>query len=531
MAAYASYELFARDLSARDIVGKVRKLRGAGENWARVNYSSVLQQATTSGPVEVPLSDLIAVGLLPQNFDPTDSYGQRYAVLVRKSPIPAPFLPGSPAANLPAAKLVDGQLEILVAGTGGRPMPDARARYTATVLGGGAAITRDDPTMLRGAYNTWNMPASAWATAALPAPQPGSVASLLVLHPGELQMEYLHRFQLPGLAPTPTMPGYNTMNASISFAAGGIREVGRFAAKYFGIGIDTAALPPGDPVLSATPYSACPSVGAHPLGMPMPLHTIEPGTVTRAAGPGINVPTSCTTFSAPTLPAGIPPTPQWIPWQVIGGTNGLPTSCGPGQALQWGVNGWGCGNLQTYCPSAGGNLPYGTPCPPPPPPPYCPATNVPQSPCPQYCATLGTNIPEGAFCPSPLCFDTPWQCYSDGYWYYSCATGWIHGNDANCAPPPPAAPACTVYDEWISCPNGTITWKQCAASGPGEPNCSAVPGTCSQGTCPPDNAPPPSCTPTGPCACWPSTGSPQVGYPDSGLTCMEPTQCGPVTCS
>ncbi|GIL41436.1 shufflon system plasmid conjugative transfer pilus tip adhesin PilV [Roseiterribacter gracilis] len=473
MAAYASYELFARDLAARDVVGKVRKLRDAGENWTRANYTSVLRDAK-DGPAELPLAQLIAVGLLPANFDPTDSYGQRYTVLVRRSPTSAPL-------SAEARKWVDGQLEILVAGTGGRPMPDARARYTATVLGGGAAITQDDPVTLRGAYNSWNMPVSAWVTAALPAPQSGSVASLLVLHPGELQMEYLHRFRLPGTSTQPNIPGgeaYNTMGAPIVFAAGGVRDVGRLGLKNFIFDTPSPSTPSFGASIGAVPYGSCvvPTPTPSPTGAVLPI--IAPGSVIRATNTTLPVPMSCAIVDAP-VPSQPPPAPKWIPWQLIGTPGGFPDSCAPQQALKWSGSAWTCGATIPFCPSTGTH----------------------QVPCPPPCADIG------------------WQCYPDGYWYYSCTSGWIQGNPASCPPTTqtcpdgsvipvssncPPAPTCDpeIY-AWAPCPSGVPEglWWRLSSSSPG--NCVYNDGPYHTGCIPPENT-----TSGPPCGnCWPTNST------------------------
>jgi hypothetical protein len=103
---------------------------------------------------------------------------------------------------------------------------------------------------------------------------------------------------------------------------------------------------------------------------------------------------TCTGFSAS---PGVPQ--QWIPWQVLGGTMGLPPGCGAGQALQWRGGAWACGDLGPYCPSLSHparNCPV--------PPPFCPATGTPQSPCPQFCPSTATYIPQGTYCaPLPYC--------------------------------------------------------------------------------------------------------------------------------
>jgi hypothetical protein len=463
MAAYASYDLFARDLAARDVVGKVRKLRGAGESWARVNYTSVLQQAGNS-PIELPLAELIAVGLLPADFDPTDSYGQRYAVLVRKSLVPSPL-------SAVAKKLVEGQLEILVAGTGGRPMQDARARYTATVLGGGAAVTRDDPTMLRGAYNSWSTPVSSWATAVLPAPQPGSVASLLVLHPGELQMAYLHRFRLPGS----DVEANNAMGMPIVFAAGGIRDVGRLGLKNLTFETSPALF---GSMIGALPYHGCTEAVLPSLPI------VEVGTVIRATNTTLPVPMSCAVSDAT-------PVPKWVPWQVIGAPGGLPWACPPGQALKSTGAGWTCGTLV----------------------PFCPSTGVPQSPCPPT---------------SPPCVDIGWQCYGEEYRYYSCVTGWIRGNDNYCAPPPPTScpDGSTVpYNANCPLPASGPTFPQYMWGDCNTTSCAAYENDgggwyCTSACLPPTGS---SC----PGQCWPRCGTSESGItcPDGGpyLTCVPLT--------
>jgi Bacterial shufflon protein, N-terminal constant region len=503
-AAYASYTLFARDLAARDVVHKMRRLREAGENWVRVNYTAVLQQAA-AGPIEIPLADLVSVGLLPAGFEPVDTFGQRYAVLVRRTPT-SPAAAASPAA----IALLQGQLEILVAGTGGRPMPAGQARYIASVVEGGAAVAQEDPAMLQGAYGVWRTAAADWATAALPAPQPGSVAALLVLHPGEMQVDYLHRYRLPG------QDGgrFNQMSAPLRFAAGGIRDVRRLTVDGLRILPPPGSLPPH--IAAAAPYAMCPVA---PVGSALPFGQAVPGVTIRAGGSLIGVPMTCTS-----LLAAAPNLPQWVPWHVIGVAGGLPVRCGPEQVLQWTGSNWSCGYRG----------------------PPCVVLGHPSQSCPVYCPSQGSYVPAGAVCPPPSpppCSDTPWQCYPDGYWYWSCTNGWIHGDDANCAPSPTPCPgyapvpygsSCPVLPQpcpsqlygWGTCPSGIPEglWRD-GVPGQMQPNCSYPPAPTPDGwyhtTCLP---PPPTGPRSCPGECWPTTGYAECGIPGP-RTCVGGPAC------
>lgn len=110
--------------------------------YVRDNRTSIAAAATATKPFRISVADLIAAGHLPPGTSDTNAYGQKLCGLVFQ---PSP-----------------GVLNVMTVGEG-EPLDDTTlGLMSASMGGGGGGVFAKDPTKIRGAAGTWEVPAATY---------------------------------------------------------------------------------------------------------------------------------------------------------------------------------------------------------------------------------------------------------------------------------------------------------------------------------------------------------------------------------
>lgn len=181
-----------------------KAVAGATSHFIRDNYPAVLNRAT-AGPLTLGIHELIAQGLLPTGFSPTNAFKQYYRIIVIK-----------PQANQLKTMIVTDNGEVIeerilrkivrhLGASGGRISDlDAEGKPNAALVG-----------VVQGADEGWQEPLSPYGVS----PGVGHLASAIFHQDGQEVENYLHRKAIPG------KPELNRMQTHLDMGGHDINSV------------------------------------------------------------------------------------------------------------------------------------------------------------------------------------------------------------------------------------------------------------------------------------------------------------------
>ena len=183
----------------------------ATAKYISTNYETLTTKATDTEPVRINLDNLRDDGFLAANFGLMNAYGQTPCVLVLKT-------------TRIKAGVSTPLLNALIVTEGGTPIRDVDIASVAAQSGkGGGYISQAEPTVARGAYNSWNLSDSTTPKLASFLSQKcsdnkaagGNLASALFYDgPEQIAADYLYRSEIAG------QPELNQMKAPIHMVPG-----------------------------------------------------------------------------------------------------------------------------------------------------------------------------------------------------------------------------------------------------------------------------------------------------------------------
>lgn len=207
----------ARTVKENAAVGRMREVVAAASRYVEVNYSTLstdtaLGGAYVSGGLAVPVSDDVAApagltsiqggGFLPESFGPTNPFGQREWLLVKRHPT------------------VPNRLDMLVVAEGGTPIDLAKLPGVAAKVGAAGGMVSDrapySAAEVNGAYGGWKSQTAYW-TSTGHTPPVGALAASLAFETTPVA-DYLYRVAVPG------HPEANRMSTDLDMAGDGTRH-------------------------------------------------------------------------------------------------------------------------------------------------------------------------------------------------------------------------------------------------------------------------------------------------------------------
>jgi len=207
----------ARTVKENAVVGRMRQVVEAASKYVEANYSMLSTDtasggAYVAGGLAVPIADDVAApaglasvqggGFLPDSFAPTNPFGQREWLLVKRH------------ATVP------NRIDMLVVTEGGNPVDPAKLPGVAARLGAAGGFVSDQgpysATDVSGAFGGWNSTVTYWASTGH-TPAVGRLTASLAFETTPLA-DYLYRVAVPGHSEA------NRMFTDLDMAGGGTRH-------------------------------------------------------------------------------------------------------------------------------------------------------------------------------------------------------------------------------------------------------------------------------------------------------------------
>lgn len=174
----------------------------AAARYIKDHYRAVLAAATPTVPAQITVEMLRNTRYLPEGFNDTNTFGQRFLVLAR-SPVP-------------------DQLESILITTGGESIDEIGTREIAENLGGtGGFIPVNKTDTVQGIRGGWQIALNHFGIN----PGVGHTASALFLQDGTLANDYLYRNAIPG------KPELNRMNTALDMGNSDVTNAANISAS------------------------------------------------------------------------------------------------------------------------------------------------------------------------------------------------------------------------------------------------------------------------------------------------------------
>lgn len=207
----------AQAIKENATVGRMREVVAAASKYVETNYATISTDtasggAYVAGGLAIPIADDVAApsgltsvqggGFLSDSFAPTNAFGQREWLLVKRHPT------------------VPNRLDMLVVTEGGTAIDLARLPGVASKVGAAGGFVSDvapyAAANVNGSYGGWTSPAAYW-TSTGHTPAVGTLAASLAFETTPVA-DYLYRVAVPG------HPEANQMFTNLDMAGGGTRH-------------------------------------------------------------------------------------------------------------------------------------------------------------------------------------------------------------------------------------------------------------------------------------------------------------------
>lgn len=207
----------ARTVKENAAVGRMRQVIDGASKYVETNYSMLSTDtaaggAYVAGGLAIPLADDVAApagltsiqggGFLPEAFAPTNPFGQREWLLVKRHPT------------------VPSRIDMLVVTEGGEPLQAAKLPGIAARIGAAGGFVTDQlpysVTDVTGSYGGWKSARSYWNSTGH-TPEVGTLAASLAFETTPVA-DYLYRVAVPG------HPEANRMFTDLDMAGDGTRH-------------------------------------------------------------------------------------------------------------------------------------------------------------------------------------------------------------------------------------------------------------------------------------------------------------------